>query len=46
MQILSHRGWWEVAQQKNQAVAFEKEFKFCQNLPLDKPFSQYRGGRD
>lgn len=44
MQILSHRGWWELEEQKNQVVAFKKEFEFCSNLPFDNRLSQYRGG--
>ncbi|WP_086235176.1 hypothetical protein [Campylobacter devanensis] len=44
MQILSHRGWLELEGQKNQVVAFKKEFEFCSNQSLDNRFSQYRGG--
>ncbi|WDL73754.1 hypothetical protein [Helicobacter winghamensis] len=44
MQIIAHRGWWESEWQKNQIVAFKKEFDFCSNLPLDNHLVGVGGG--
>jgi hypothetical protein len=40
MQIISHRGWWKSSDEKNQLIAFEREFQYCSNCLSE----SYRGG--
>jgi|GEM_PF-5675553 len=42
MQIISHRGWWKSSDEKNQLIAFQREFQYCSDLAP----KSYRGGRD
>ncbi|WP_272893426.1 hypothetical protein [Campylobacter porcelli] len=43
MHILSHRGWWQDSSEKNQMIAFQREFKFCQKA-LNEQIGKYMGG--
>ncbi|WP_297986394.1 hypothetical protein [uncultured Campylobacter sp.] len=40
MQIISHRGWWKSSDEKNELIAFEREFQYCSNCLSE----SYRGG--
>lgn len=40
MQIISHRGWWKSSDEKNQLIAFQREFQYCSDLAS----KSYRGG--